>query len=110
MTKARQVLQLLAEGPHSAKQIAEKTGLSVADVQEAIRTLRKGARVASVAVPVIYQATSHGEAALTKKPTPPKILENKRRARHAREERARTLVGAAIRNQPALAMVWGMQA
>jgi DNA-binding Lrp family transcriptional regulator len=107
MTKARQVLELLAEGPHSARQLAEKTGLSLADVQEAIRTLRRGHRVASVAVPVIYEATPLGEAALSKEPIPEKVLAQKKRARQIREERARRVVGEAINNQPALQSIWG---
>lgn len=107
MTKARTVLQLLVEGPHSTRQLSEKTGLSIADVQEAIRTLRRGERVESVAVPVIYQATPEGERALAKAPLPPKVLERKRRERHLREEQARTTVGNAVQNQPPLMKVWG---
>lgn len=107
MTKARTVLQLLVEGPHSTRQLAEKTGLSIADVQEAIRTLRKGERVASVAVPVIYQATPEGERDLARAPMPPRVLSRKNRERRAREQRTQTIVGHAISNQPALAQVWG---
>lgn len=107
MTKARTVLQLLVEGPHSTRQLAEKTGLSIADVQEAIRTLRRGERVESVAVPVIYQATPEGERALAKAPLPPKVLERKKHERHVREQRAQTTVGHAISNQSLLAQVWG---
>lgn len=129
MTKARQVLELLAEGPHSARQLAEKTGLSFADVQEAIRTLRRGDRVASVAAPVIYKATSLGEAALAKEPTPRTVLARKNRERRNREERAAALrasefvhkrvaappaadsiVSTAVRGQPALQSAWGAMA
>lgn len=107
MTKARQVLEVLASGSFSARQIAEKTGLSIPDVQVAIRTLRRNERVASVAVPVHYTATDDGVKALKRKPLPKKLLERKRRERHAREKRAETLVGKAINNQPTLATVWG---
>lgn len=108
MTKARTILQLLAEGNYSTRQLAEMSGLSVADVQEAIRTLRKGNRVESA--PVCYRATPVGVGELSKEPTPPAVLERKKRERHAREERARTIVGQALQSQPALAQVWGMQA
>lgn len=128
MTKARQVLLLLVEGPHSARQLAEKTGLSLADVQEAIRTLRRGDRVASVAAPVIYKATSQGEAALTKEPVPEEVLSRKRLARRIRAERgaaprakepefvhnhveapsvADSIVSSALKGQPALQAAWG---
>jgi DNA-binding transcriptional regulator YhcF (GntR family) len=110
MTKARTVLQLLVEGPHSTRQLAEKTGLSIADVQEAIRTLRRGERVESVAVPVIYQATPEGERALAKEPLPPAVLARKSRERRVREQRAQTTVGRAISNQPLLARAWGVLA
>lgn len=128
MTKARQVLELLAKGPHSARQLAEKTSLSLADVQEAIRTLRRGDRVASVAAPVIYKMTSLGEVALTKEPVPQEVLARKRLARRMRGERgaaprakelefvhnhveapavADSIVSSAVQSRPALQAVWG---
>lgn len=110
MTKARQVLEVLAGGSFSARQIAEKTGLSVHDVQEAIRTLRRKERVESVAAPVYYTATKYGENALRREPTPPAVLARKRRERQVREAKARSLVDTAIQSQPMLAQVWGQAA
>jgi hypothetical protein len=107
MTKARQVLQLLVEGDHSAELIAQKTGLPISDVREAIRTLRRDGRVESVSVPTHYKATPQGEKDLRRVPTPVKLLERKRHERHMREEQARAMVGDAIHNQPALVKVWG---
>lgn len=131
MTKARTVLQLLVEGPHSTRQLSEKTGLSIADVQEAIRTLRRGERVESVAVPVIYQATLEGERALAKAPLPPAVLARKRLGRRIRAERgaaprakesefvhnhveapavADSIVSSAVQSRPALQAAWGAMA
>ena len=99
MTKARQVLLLLVKGDHSAEQIAQKTGLPISDVREAIRTLRRGGRVESVSVPIRYKATPQGEKDLRRVPTPPKLLERKRQERHTREEQARMTI-AMGRMQP----------
>lgn len=110
MTKARTVLQLLVEGKYSAELIAEKTGLSLPDVREAIRTLRKGNRVKSVVVPIFYEATPEGERDLARAPMPPKVLSRKSRERRSREQQAQTIVGSAIQRQPALAQVWGAMA
>jgi hypothetical protein len=106
MTTARKVLECLAMGDGTAQMLAERSGLPLEDVREALRTLRKGNRVCSVAVPTIYKATEAGGRALQKAPTPPAILKRKKLERHSREERARSMVGLAIEQQPQLAQVW----
>lgn len=107
MTNSRQVLELLMQGIGSVDALSEKSGLSPHDVREAIKTLRRTKRIESFFPPIHYKVTSIGERALSNPPTPRKVLERKKQERHARQQKAATLVGLAMERQPMLAQVWG---
>lgn len=109
MTNSRIVLELLAKGVHSAEKITQMCDLTLDEVREALRTLRKSGRVESVSMVTHYRATPTGLKTLDRPPTPQKYLDQSKRRRRAAVERAapeESIVGSAMRKQIDIERVW----
>jgi DNA-binding IclR family transcriptional regulator len=100
MSAVATLLKLLADGKaRSPEQMALETGLPMSTVAHALRKLRSGKYMRSL--PMTYEITPAGLAGLAEReaqqeqaPVRPKAL-------------AHTMVGYAIRRQPALQAAWG---
>lgn len=100
MTAVQQLLKLLADGKaRSPEQMAKATGLSMESVEHAMRKLRKGRLMRSL--PMTYKITPAGLAGLAEREAQPECAPVQPKAP------AHTMVGYAIRRQPALQAAWG---
>ena len=109
MTNSRIVLELLAKGVHSAEKMAQMCDLTLDEVRDAIRTLRKSGRVESVSMATHYRATPAGLKTLDRPTTPQKYLEQRKRRRRESVERTtpeESIVGSAMRKQIDIERAW----